>query len=82
MLSFLPPWARGSVSLLLVLLNTLVCCALVYVVSLLRLPVPLPVWKRACEWVLLTIGDGWVGFNNLVIRVPQRIQWDVRGAER
>ena len=81
MLHFLPPWLRGSLALLVFVLNTLFWCALLYLVTLLRLLVPLPGFVRLCRRLSMTIAAAWIGGNVLGLKAVSRIEWDVTGME-
>lgn len=77
MLHFLPAPLLGIVSILLFFVNSAFWCSLVYVVSLARILVPIPAWQRFCWWLSWRVAEGWVWGNNTVIRLTQKIEWDV-----
>ena len=80
-----PPTAvrvvAGSVTFLLFVSNTLFWCALLYVVTLLKLLVPLAPWRRAASRVLVAIGESWIAVNTFFLRLTQPTRHDVRGLE-
>ncbi|RLC33778.1 MAG: acyltransferase [Deltaproteobacteria bacterium] len=65
MLSFLPDVVRGSLSLLLYVLNTFFWCVPLYFVAVLRLVLPLPFLKPVYEKLLIRISFAWIYCNNL-----------------
>jgi 1-acyl-sn-glycerol-3-phosphate acyltransferase len=78
MLHFLPPILLAGVSLLLYLINTLFWCLPLYALALLKFLLPLPGWRRFCARALSAMADGWNGGALLVMRLTQKIEWDVR----
>lgn len=81
MLHFLPPGLRGSLALVVFGVNTLFWCALLYVVTLLRLLLPLAGWVRFCRRLSMAIAAAWIGGNVLGLKAVSRIEWDVTGVE-
>jgi 1-acyl-sn-glycerol-3-phosphate acyltransferase len=77
MLSFL----RGSAAFLLLALNTLWWCALLFVFALVKLVLPFAAVRRRVDPVLNAIATAWIAGNSGWMRLTQRTQWDVQGAE-
>ena len=80
----LPTAARvavGSVTFLLFVANTFLWCALLYVVTFLKLAVPVPPWRRAASRLLVAIAEAWIGVNTFALRVTQPTVHDVSGLE-
>ncbi|MFN7985924.1 MAG: acyltransferase [Thermoanaerobaculia bacterium] len=73
--------AVGSATFLLFAANTLFWCALLYVVTLLKLVVPVPPWRRLASRLLVAIGESWIAVNTFGLRVTQPTVRDVRGLE-
>ncbi|MEM5787025.1 MAG: acyltransferase [Syntrophobacteraceae bacterium] len=80
MLRFLPDPLRGLVSLLVVVLNTVFCSLLLYVVALLRL-VPVDSFRLLCCKVSSAIAQVWVWINKTGLDITKDIRWDVEGVE-
>jgi 1-acyl-sn-glycerol-3-phosphate acyltransferase len=81
MLSSIPEWARGCVSLSLYVLNTLVLTPPLIVLSLTKFILPIRSWRKICDRILTRIAGWWIGINNWNVRVVNRIQWHVIGLE-
>jgi 1-acyl-sn-glycerol-3-phosphate acyltransferase len=77
MLHFLPAPLLGIFSILLYLVNAAFWCSLIYIVSLARIVVPIPAWRRFCWWLSWRMAEGWVVGDNGVIWLTQKIDWDI-----
>ena len=71
----------GSATFLLFALNTLVWCSLLYVVTLLKLVVPIPAFRRAASRLLVAIAEAWIAVNTACLRATQPTTYDVKGLE-
>ncbi|HJV60723.1 MAG TPA: acyltransferase [Albitalea sp.] len=81
MLGFLPPFARGVIALVLLVLNTLFWCALLFAFSLVKLLAPLRAVRTRIDPVLNAIATCWVACNSGWMRLTQRTAWDVQGVD-
>lgn len=81
MLHFLPAPFKGVLAAVSILLNTLVLFPALLLFALIKLVIPLVPVRKACTKVLNGIAWIWIGFNNLLMDILHRVQWDVRGAE-
>jgi 1-acyl-sn-glycerol-3-phosphate acyltransferase len=81
MLAFLPPVLRGVIALLLLVLNTLFWCALLFGLSLLKLLLPLPALRPRIDAGLNAIATAWIACNSGWMRLTQRTRWDVQGRD-
>jgi len=79
MLSFLPPAMRGVIALLLLVLNTLFWCALLFALSLVKLVLPLHAVRVRIDPLLNAIATRWIACNSGWMRLTQRTVWDVQG---
>ena len=77
MISFLPAFIKVPLAVLLVLLNTVFWMIPLVIVAILKLLLPLPAWQRGCRRVLAWIAECWIGLNNGITDLVQRIRWDV-----
>lgn len=81
----LPPTAVrvavGSATFLLFAANTLFWCSLLYLVTFLKLVVPVPPWRRLASRLLVWIGESWIAVNTFGLRLTQPTRHDVRGLE-
>lgn len=81
MLHFLPAPLKGTLAVLLILTSTLILFPFLIVFVLLKLILPVTAIRKGCTVVLNTIARVWIGFNNLVMDLMHRIDWDIRGAQ-
>lgn len=81
MLRMLPAIMVGPLALLLMALNTLFWVVPLYTITLLKLLILLPSWRRLCTRLLTTIAESWIAVNNAIFHHTQRTQWDVRGLD-
>ena len=68
----------GALTFLLLVLNIAFWIALLLPAAFVRLLVPVPAWQRRWGRVLAWIADTWVGINGGLLRLTQRIDWDVK----
>ena len=79
MLSFLPPAVRGVIALVLLVLNTLFWCALLFALSLVKLVLPVRAVRVRIDPLLNAIATLWIACNSGWMRLTQRTAWDVTG---
>jgi 1-acyl-sn-glycerol-3-phosphate acyltransferase len=71
----------GVVSLLYLSINTLAWCGLLFVVTVLRLVIPLKGWRKFCGKLSAAIADGWVFCNNMGLQLSRPMHIEVEGLE-
>jgi 1-acyl-sn-glycerol-3-phosphate acyltransferase len=80
-LGALPSPLRGAICGILLVLNTMWWCGLLFVLALVRLVLP---W-RACRLVLdpwlNRVATAWIAGNSSWMRLTQRTAWDVQGLD-
>jgi len=76
---FLPPFARGVIALLLLVLNTLFWCLLLFALALLKLMLPFDAVRTRIDPLLNAIATAWIACNSGWMRLTQRTTWDVQG---
>lgn len=81
MLAFLPAPIRGALAFVLFVLNTLFWCTPLYLVLLVKLIVPRADWRAGLARLLVRIAESWIGCNNAIMGLTQRIEWDVQGLD-
>ena len=81
MLAFLPPFVRGAIALVLLVLNTLFWCVLLFAFALLKLLLPFDAVRRRIDPILNTIATWWIACNKGWMRLTQRTRWDVDGVD-
>jgi 1-acyl-sn-glycerol-3-phosphate acyltransferase len=73
---------RGSLSLILYILNTVFWCILLYVLAAAKAAVPLKSWRRRCSRMLNAIAENWIWVNNQNQRLMAgNTRWEVQGLE-
>ena len=72
---------RGVLSILLYLLNTLICCVPLFIVALVKLLLPVKPVQIGCRKILTVIANGWVGVNKMIQKLLNGIRWEVQGLE-
>ena len=60
----LPEVVRGSLSLILYILNTVFWCIPLFVLVAAKATVPLEFWMRRCSRLLNAIAENWIWVNN------------------
>ena len=61
----------GSATFLLFALNTLFWCVLLYLVTLLKLVVPIAAFRSAASRLLVAIGEAWIAVNTTSLKLTQ-----------
>jgi 1-acyl-sn-glycerol-3-phosphate acyltransferase len=81
MLGFLPPFVRGALCLLVLTVNTLFWCLLLFVLALCKAILPFgPVLKRL-DPLINAIASAWTRCNSLWMRFAHRTDWTISGVE-
>jgi len=81
MLAFLPVFVRLPLAFLLFALNTIALSSLLFVVALMKVLVPLEVWRRACSRLLIGLAESWIGINTFLQRLLTPMVLQIRGHE-
>ncbi|MBK7540357.1 MAG: acyltransferase [Candidatus Competibacteraceae bacterium] len=81
MLAFLPGPLRAVLAVLLFVSNTIFWCLPFYCVAPLKLLSPQPAWRAGLHRFLIRLAEAWADGNNAVLRLTQRIEWDIQGLE-
>ena len=81
MLGFLPPVVRGAIAFLLLAINTLFWCTLLFAFALVKLALPFPSVRKRIDPILNGIATLWVACNSGWMRLTQKTRWDVQGID-
>ncbi len=81
MLRFLPGVVRGVLSVLLIVTNTVLHCMPLFIIAFLKLLLPLKIWIKLCDILLIGIAFSWVRCNTFLIWLMHKIDWDIQGLE-
>ncbi len=72
---------RGSLSLLLYMLNTIFWCIPLFAFAFAKAIIPLDSWRRKCTRILNAIAENWIWVNNQNQKLAGKTQLDVQGVE-
>ncbi|MFC1516413.1 acyltransferase [Thermodesulfobacteriota bacterium] len=81
MFSILPGPLCGILSLIFYTINTLFWSVLLFVVTFLKLVVPVGAWRRLCSRLLDGIATNWIGVNSVNQRLFSKTRWEVDGID-
>lgn len=81
MLSFLPSYILGVVTLALMALDTILAMIPIYILSLLKFVIRLPAWQRVCARMLMRTATSWMLGIIFILKLTQKISWDVKGID-
>jgi len=73
---------RGCVAVSLLVVNTLFWCGLLFIFALVKLVLPFDAVRRRIDPLLNRIATAWIACNSGWMRLTQRTQWDVEGAQQ
>jgi 1-acyl-sn-glycerol-3-phosphate acyltransferase len=76
-----PEPVRGSLSLLVIVLNTIFWCLLLFLIALFKLVIPVPGWRLLCGKLANGVAQRWVWVNSTGLKLTKDIEWDIRGIE-
>ena len=82
MLYVLPEAVRGSLSLILYILNTLFWCTPLFFLAAAKAAIPLESWRRKCSRMLSAIAENWIWVNNENQKLVGNKYWDVKGIDK
>lgn len=81
MLRFLPAVLRGAIAVMLLVLNTLFWCPVLFLFALVKLLLPFPAVRRRIDPLLNGIASCWISGNSAWMALVQRVSWDVEGVQ-
>ena len=81
MLGFLPPVLRGAIAFVLLAINTLFWCTLLFAFALVKLVLPFQPVRKRIDPILNGIATLWVACNSGWMRLTQNTRWDVQGID-
>ena len=82
MLGFLPSFVRGTLAALLLAVNTLFWCVLLFVLALVKLVLPFQAVRIRLDPMLNAVATAWVACNTAWMQLTQRTEWDVQGVDK
>jgi 1-acyl-sn-glycerol-3-phosphate acyltransferase len=81
MLGFLPPFVRGALSFVVISVNTLFWCVLLFILALCKALLPIPGVLAVLDPVINATASAWTRCNSGWMRFANRTQWTVSGVE-
>ncbi len=72
---------RGLILMTLFVANTIVLGGAILVISVLKILIPIPPFRRFVSAVLIGLAEAWVSVNAALLKLTQQIQWRVTGLE-
>lgn len=81
MLNFLPGPLKGSLIIVLVLLNTLFWMPILVIGALLKLAIPIPVIRKITTNASIACATNWVSINSFLFWLFHKIEWDISGTD-
>ncbi len=72
---------KGVLSFVGFVVNTIFWVIPIFIVAFIKLILPLPVWRKACDAVLNWLASNWIAVNNLNLLLVSGTRWDIRGIE-
>ena len=76
------PHVRGVLSLLIYTINTIFWATFLFILTLLKLIIPIKPLRKILDRLLNGVAMNWVGINKLNQRIfSNRTQWDISGIE-
>lgn len=73
---------RGIFSFFYLVVNTVFWVTLLYIVTVLRLVLPIKGWRKICGRIAIWIAESWILFNNIGLTLTRKIEFDLSGLER
>ncbi len=74
-------WLRAGIALLLVSLNTVLHCAPLFLIALIKALVPLSSVRTICDQALVGLAESWIGVNSWLIERCTRTRIIVEGLQ-
>lgn len=81
MLATFPSFIRVPLAMLALTLNILLHIIFVFLFTLFKLVLPIPLIRRACSRALVWIAESWIGVNNVLFGLFTRIRWQLEGLD-
>lgn len=79
MLDFLPAWLKGTLSLLLIIANTVIIFIPLMLIALIKLIIPIEQIRNPLSKLLILIANQWVRMNAWNFKLFNRINWELTG---
>ncbi|MDQ5986532.1 MAG: putative acyltransferase YihG [Syntrophus sp. SKADARSKE-3] len=81
MLNFLPKPLIGVIAFLLLTINVLFWCTILFTFAIVKLALPLKPIRIAIDYIIHGIAAGWIAGNSGWMGLTQKTRWDVKGID-
>ena len=72
---------KGVVTALLMALNVVAWCLVLFAVAIAKFVLPVPAWRRWLSRAMTALAEGWIGTNNAIFRLMGSLPIDARGLD-
>jgi len=79
MLSFLPAPLKGFIATILLAINSIFWCSLLFIMTFVKFLLPFTAGQKVCRSIMHWIAANWIGCNGLWINLVRRTRWVVEG---
>lgn len=79
MLRFLPGILRALIAVILLALNTIFWCSLLFVMTAVKFVLPFAGAQRICRAIMHWIAANWIACNGIWMQLVQRTEWTIEG---
>lgn len=81
MLKFVGETGRGSISFLLIVVNTIFWALFLFPLALLKFIIPMAGWRKLCTRGIDGVATNWISMNNANFAVTNNTKWTVTGLD-
>jgi 1-acyl-sn-glycerol-3-phosphate acyltransferase len=81
MLSFIPGPIKGSIILILVILNTLFWMPILVIGAILKIIIPIDIIKKTATKASIACATNWVSLNSFFMALFLKTEWDIKNIE-
>ncbi|MFH2218621.1 MAG: acyltransferase [Pseudomonadota bacterium] len=81
MFRIIPGPIRGLTSLAFYTINTVFWAILIFLITALKLAVPVSSWRRLCSRILDRLATNWIGVNRVNQNLFSKVRWDISGVD-
>lgn len=72
---------RGLISGLILVVNTLFWCPILFGLALMKFLVPIPLFQKCLNRLMVGVAQTWIWVNDINLRMTQKIEWDIAGVD-
>ncbi len=72
---------RGVLSIQYFIINTVIWCSLLFILTFIKLAIPIKPWSKICSRIAVFIAESWIFFNNAGFAISRNIKFEIEGLE-